>query len=114
MAKTRTQFICRSCGGVQARWMGKCPDCAEWDSLEEYRAPAGGGADKDRQRGDAPVATASDVVPQAVPINEARISAWVRRENHRRTRWVINPATISLPATMAAARPAIPKARVSP
>ena len=70
MAKTRTQFICRSCGGVQSRWMGKCPDCGEWDSLEEYRAPAGAGADKDRQRGDAPVATASDAVPQAVPITQ--------------------------------------------
>ncbi len=70
MAKPRTQFICRSCGGVQSRWMGKCPDCGEWDSLEEYRAPAGAGADKDRQRGDAPVATASDAVPQAVPITQ--------------------------------------------
>jgi len=28
-------FVCRSCGGVQARWLGKCPDCGSWDSLEE-------------------------------------------------------------------------------
>ncbi len=68
MAKTRIQFICRSCGSVQSRWMGKCPDCGEWDSLEEYRASAG--ADKDQQRGDAAIATAADVVPEAMPISE--------------------------------------------
>ncbi|MBC7771831.1 MAG: hypothetical protein H7210_05010, partial [Pyrinomonadaceae bacterium] len=27
MAKARISFVCRSCGGVQSRWMGKCPDC---------------------------------------------------------------------------------------
>ncbi len=68
MAKTRLQFICRVCGSVQSRWMGKCPDCGEWDSLEEYRAAAG--SQKDEQRGSAGIATAADVVPQAVPISE--------------------------------------------
>lgn len=37
MAKVRTVFICRSCGGVQPRWMGRCPDCGAWDALEEQR-----------------------------------------------------------------------------
>src|SRR5437773_11209036 len=36
MAKPRTHYICRSCGGVQARWMGKCPDCGTWDALEKF------------------------------------------------------------------------------
>jgi len=35
MAKARRVFLCRACGGVQSRWMGKCPDCGEWDALEE-------------------------------------------------------------------------------
>ena len=39
MAKARTHFICRSCGGVQAKWMGKCPDCGTWDALERYVEP---------------------------------------------------------------------------
>ncbi|MCI0677251.1 MAG: DNA repair protein RadA [Phycisphaerales bacterium] len=39
MAKARTHFICRSCGGVQARWMGKCPDCGTWDALERFVEP---------------------------------------------------------------------------
>jgi DNA repair protein RadA/Sms len=39
MAKARTHYICRSCGGVQPQWMGKCPDCGTWDALEKYVEP---------------------------------------------------------------------------
>ncbi|MEM8874413.1 MAG: DNA repair protein RadA [Planctomycetota bacterium] len=37
MAKTRSQFLCNSCGSVHPKWMGKCPDCGTWDSLEEFK-----------------------------------------------------------------------------
>ena len=36
MAKAKTHFLCRECGGVQSRWLGKCPDCGAWDALERY------------------------------------------------------------------------------
>src|SRR5213596_2087070 len=39
MAKARTQFLCNHCGSVHPKWMGKCPDCGTWDSLEEYKTP---------------------------------------------------------------------------
>jgi DNA repair protein RadA/Sms len=39
MAKTVVHYLCRSCGGVQSRWMGKCPDCGTWDALEKYTEP---------------------------------------------------------------------------
>src|SRR5918997_6241431 len=39
MAKSKTQFLCNSCGSVHPKWMGKCPDCGTWDALEEYKAP---------------------------------------------------------------------------
>ena len=42
MARTRTQFLCNACGSVHPKWMGKCPDCGTWDSLEEYKAPTPG------------------------------------------------------------------------
>jgi len=49
MAKARKVFLCRSCGNAQSRWLGKCPDCGAWDSLEETTLdPAG---EKDSQRG---------------------------------------------------------------
>src|SRR3954452_16160022 len=39
MAKNRVQFLCNSCGSVHPKWMGKCPDCGTWDSLQEYKTP---------------------------------------------------------------------------
>ncbi|MCB9139631.1 MAG: DNA repair protein RadA [Caldilineaceae bacterium] len=35
MAKLKTRYVCANCGGVQMKWMGKCPDCGEWNTLEE-------------------------------------------------------------------------------
>ena len=40
MAKARIHFLCNNCGSVHPKWMGKCPDCGTWDSLEEYKEPA--------------------------------------------------------------------------
>src|SRR5688500_6347315 len=39
MAKTKTHFLCNSCGSVHPKWMGKCPDCGTWDALQEYKEP---------------------------------------------------------------------------
>src|SRR5687767_14856301 len=39
MAKAKVQFLCRQCGSVHPKWMGKCPDCGTWDALEEYKTP---------------------------------------------------------------------------
>ncbi len=33
--RTRTQFVCQACGSSQPKWMGRCPDCGEWNSLVE-------------------------------------------------------------------------------
>jgi DNA repair protein RadA/Sms len=35
MAKSRRRFVCESCGAVQSRWLGKCPECGEWNTLVE-------------------------------------------------------------------------------
>ncbi len=37
MAKTQIHFLCNHCGGVQPKWMGKCPDCGTFGTLEEFR-----------------------------------------------------------------------------
>ncbi|MEM9065443.1 MAG: DNA repair protein RadA [Planctomycetota bacterium] len=37
MAKTRTRYLCSSCGSDFPRWIGRCPDCGTWDSLEPFR-----------------------------------------------------------------------------
>lgn len=36
MAKgLQTRYVCRLCGYESAKWLGKCPSCDEWGSLEE-------------------------------------------------------------------------------
>ena len=35
MVKARTQFVCQQCGSTSPRWMGRCPDCGEWNSMVE-------------------------------------------------------------------------------
>lgn len=35
MAKVKTQFICQSCGASYPKWVGKCDNCGEWNSLVE-------------------------------------------------------------------------------
>ncbi len=35
MAKSKVRYVCSDCGSVQMKWMGKCPDCDEWNTLEE-------------------------------------------------------------------------------
>ena len=34
-SKTKTIFICQQCGNTSPKWMGRCPDCGEWNSLVE-------------------------------------------------------------------------------
>ncbi len=63
VAKARVQYVCSECGGTQMKWMGKCPDCGEWNTLREVRTPASGGrAGKERR-----LATEAS---KAVPLNE--------------------------------------------
>ena len=35
MAKVKTVFFCNNCGAESAKWMGKCPQCGEWNTLVE-------------------------------------------------------------------------------
>jgi DNA repair protein RadA/Sms len=36
--KKETLFVCQSCGHRSAKWLGKCPECGEWNSLVEEKA----------------------------------------------------------------------------
>lgn len=35
MAKTKSSFVCQSCGYTTAKWLGRCPECGSWDTLVE-------------------------------------------------------------------------------
>ncbi len=35
MAKKKTSFICSNCSYITPKWLGRCPECGEWNTLEE-------------------------------------------------------------------------------
>jgi DNA repair protein RadA/Sms len=37
MRKVKTFYQCQSCGYTSPKWLGKCPDCGEWNTLVEER-----------------------------------------------------------------------------
>jgi DNA repair protein RadA/Sms len=39
-ARTKTSFLCRECGGVHPKWIGRCPDCGGWDTLDAFHERA--------------------------------------------------------------------------
>ena len=62
-SKVTTVFACQSCGAASPKWLGRCPDCGEWNSYVE------------EVRGERPPAPAS---PAASPIGQVEATAQER------------------------------------
>jgi DNA repair protein RadA/Sms len=39
----QTIYTCRDCGGTSPKWLGKCPHCRAWNTLDEGGGRGGGG-----------------------------------------------------------------------
>lgn len=37
MANRKTSFFCTACGQESARWLGRCPECGEWNTFAEEK-----------------------------------------------------------------------------
>jgi DNA repair protein RadA/Sms len=37
VTKVKVVFVCQACGFESSKWLGRCPDCGEWNSLAEER-----------------------------------------------------------------------------
>jgi DNA repair protein RadA/Sms len=67
LVRAQTLFACQSCGATAPKWLGRCPDCGDWNSyVEETRAKA------------APAAAAA-LVPQSLPIADIGLLEGPRR-----------------------------------
>ena len=56
MAKTRTRYVCQSCGIVASRWFGRCTGCEEWNTCaEEILSSDPTGDTGSAEPGDAPL-----------------------------------------------------------
>ncbi len=73
MPRTTVTFVCRDCGGESIRWVGQCPHCRAWNTLEEFHAPRPGA---ERRRSAAgPGAPAGAAPARPVPIAEVEVDA---------------------------------------
>jgi DNA repair protein RadA/Sms len=59
MTREKSIYVCQHCGAQQPRWMGRCPDCGEWNSLVEERPST-------RSSGGSSIASAGPVALTAV------------------------------------------------
>jgi DNA repair protein RadA/Sms len=47
MARDKTVYTCSECGGVSPKWLGRCPSCGAWNTLQEAVAePAAAGKNR--------------------------------------------------------------------
>jgi DNA repair protein RadA/Sms len=37
--KTKSVYVCSSCGESYPKWLGKCDNCGSWDTISEFREP---------------------------------------------------------------------------
>lgn len=37
MAKDKIAYVCSNCGQESAKWIGKCPNCGQWNTFKEIR-----------------------------------------------------------------------------
>ena len=70
MAKDTTRYRCTACEHVELRWMGKCPSCGAWNTLEETRVAAGNGDAKPVRRAAAQRGDTSRPLARPTPIGQ--------------------------------------------
>lgn len=71
MAKATTKFVCQQCGFESVKWMGRCPDCGEWNTLAETTIPASGSASGGTGRAGISPRRGTAAVPVPLPRVEA-------------------------------------------
>ena len=70
MAKIKSVYICTKCGYQTSRWLGKCPECSSWDTLEEQFIEAKNTAATAAVRLQKPLPLNSEIV-----FSESRVSS---------------------------------------
>ena len=63
MSKPKTVYTCSECGATSAKWLGRCPGCEAWNTMQEGVAePAAAGRNRFQSLARSqPVATLSEI-----------------------------------------------------
>ena len=70
MAKKKTIFECIECGHQDPKWLGRCPSCGGWNTMEQQTITPGGS----KSRGSANLQTPGLSSKRSIMLNEVDIS----------------------------------------
>ena len=79
MAKIKKAWFCTGCGNESAKWMGRCPACGEWNTLQEeiVSKETGGGAKSSFHYGESakpePLSAISFADEQRISLNNGEV-----------------------------------------
>ncbi len=59
--RLRTEYVCQSCGNVSPKWLGKCPECNEWNSFVEEITDKSNDTPLNRNDGSVEIKSLSDI-----------------------------------------------------
>ncbi len=72
MPKAKTYFFCRNCGYQSSSWLGRCPECGQWNTFEEEVVRAALATSASRSRS-AEAASAPKLLQEVVYSEHTRI-----------------------------------------
>jgi DNA repair protein RadA/Sms len=76
MAKRRqTAFVCSACGHEEPKWLGRCPECGSWNSLEEVHRGTNGAGGGSARGGGAHSGADSGAAARPVSLGEAALES---------------------------------------
>jgi len=78
VAKSRVSFLCGNCGAVHPKWLGKCPECGGWNTLERFVETPVAGAVGAALGGDGGAARAGAEMPRPRPLPDVSTDAVAR------------------------------------
>ena len=92
MARAKSQFVCQQCGASYPKWIGKCENCGEWNSLVEQLPVDTGASAVARSSGKGKALTTLKLSETATEAKQARLTTRSRSEERRvgkecRSRW---------------------------
>lgn len=75
MPKLTTHYVCSNCGHTTPKWVGKCPACSEWNTMQEevLMPAAGSGTKAAARRAKAGVATPAKSITTVETHSEPRL-----------------------------------------
>ncbi|AMK57137.1 DNA repair protein RadA [Bifidobacterium angulatum] len=62
MAKTSVQYLCSECGWSGPKWVGRCPECGQWGTVEEFHEARSAARSRTAEPGRTSRTKASDAV----------------------------------------------------